>query len=281
MVFDDNKEIIQLLNLIPKENIIIIRQKNILLFCIDSFKAIIFFRKQKIDTTVDMEFFTRAPIIYAYLSGAKKRIGLDRFTSEGPYRGNIITHKVQYNHYLHTSINYSILAECLFLNKDLDLPLLKIEPSKINIKHFKYLPNKPEKEKAYQQLGIEKNNKKRIILLNPNASDLLPLRKWETINFINLAKKLLTKYKDALIYITGSPSEKEKAEEINSIIDSPRCQSIAGKTTLKELIIIYTITDLIVTNDSGPGLFASLTNIKSIVLFGPETPLLFGSCITK
>jgi ADP-heptose:LPS heptosyltransferase len=31
-----------------------------------------------------------------------------------------------------------------------------------------------------------------------------------------------------------------------------------------------------VTNDSGPGHFSSMTGITSVVLFGPETPAVFG-----
>jgi len=33
---------------------------------------------------------------------------------------------------------------------------------------------------------------------------------------------------------------------------------------------------VLVTNDCGPGHFASLTDVDSIVLFGPETPVVFG-----
>ncbi len=276
LVFDNNKEIIKLINIIPEENIIVIRQKNIFTFAADSLKAMNFMRKNKIDTTIDMEFFTRAPIIFAFFSGAKKRIGLHRYNAEGPYRGDILTHKVQYNPYLHVSISYAELTECMFI-KEKDLPLLKLNPKKINIENFKYIPTKQERDRAYEILGINKSNKRKIILLNPNASDLLPIRKWETSNFIKLARIFLKEYKNILIYITGAPSEKHKANEINTAINSPFCRSIAGKTTLKELIQVYTVSDLIITNDSGPGLFASVTQIKSIVLFGPETPALFGA----
>ena len=36
------------------------------------------------------------------------------------------------------------------------------------------------------------------------------------------------------------------------------------------------MADVLVTNDSGPGHFSSMTDITSIVLFGPETPDVFG-----
>ena len=32
-----------------------------------------------------------------------------------------------------------------------------------------------------------------------------------------------------------------------------------------------------VTNDSGPGHFSSVTDLHTVVLFGPETPALYGS----
>ena len=50
---------------------------------------------------------------------------------------------------------------------------------------------------------------------------------------------------------------------------------MAGRTSLRDLIVLYTLADVLVTNDSGPGHFASLTEIDAVVLFGPETPALF------
>jgi len=36
--------------------------------------------------------------------------------------------------------------------------------------------------------------------------------------------------------------------------------------------VLYTLAHVLVTNDSGPGHFASLTPIRSIVMFGPGAP---------
>ena len=52
--------------------------------------------------------------------------------------------------------------------------------------------------------------------------------------------------------------------------------SVAGKTTLRDMLVLYSLADVLITNDSGPGHFASTTDIHNIVLFGPETPQLFG-----
>jgi ADP-heptose:LPS heptosyltransferase len=116
-----------------------------------------------------------------------------------------------------------------------------------------------------------------MVLLNPNASDMLPLRKWETQNFIRLGRIILEKNPKCVLVITGAPSERESAEMVCREIDSDRVACLAGKTTLRELMVLYTLANVLVTNDSGPGHFASMTKIRSIVLYGPETPRLFGA----
>ncbi len=41
--------------------------------------------------------------------------------------------------------------------------------------------------------------------------------------------------------------------------------------------MLYTLAEVLVTNDSGPAHFAALTPIDVVALFGPETPLLFAA----
>jgi ADP-heptose:LPS heptosyltransferase len=45
---------------------------------------------------------------------------------------------------------------------------------------------------------------------------------------------------------------------------------------LKALTALYNISTVLVTNDSGPAHFSAITPIRSLVLFGPETPRLYG-----
>ena len=53
--------------------------------------------------------------------------------------------------------------------------------------------------------------------------------------------------------------------------------NFAGHVKFTELPALYQLADLMVTNDSGPGHFSSVTPLATIVLFGPETPALYGS----
>ena len=50
-----------------------------------------------------------------------------------------------------------------------------------------------------------------VVLLNPNASDLLPLRKWELSKFIELVRQLLERHPGARIALTGGPGEQAAA----------------------------------------------------------------------
>ena len=120
-------------------------------------------------------------------------------------------------------------------------------------------------------------DQQRLILINPNASDLLPQRRWPQDNFIQLMKKIIHTFPNDLILITGAPNEKQQAEDICLKIDSQRCLNFAGQLNLLEMPILYSISTLMVTNDSGPGHFSSITPLKTFVLFGPETPKLYGS----
>jgi ADP-heptose:LPS heptosyltransferase len=102
------------------------------------------------------------------------------------------------------------------------------------------------------------------------------MRRWPTENFVTLAKRLLDVFPKALIVITGAPAEQSEAEKVAARIGaSEQCVSLAGHTTLRQLLTLYCLSDLLITNDSGPSHFASLTPIRGISLFGPETPLLY------
>jgi ADP-heptose:LPS heptosyltransferase len=125
------------------------------------------------------------------------------------------------------------------------------------------------------RLGVPPQH--RLILLNANASDLLPLRKWEERNYLSLAKKLLQEFSDLAVVFTGAPDEAPQIEELVRLVGSPRGVCLAGQTTLRQLLVVYGFSEVLVTNDSGPAHFASLTEIDVVALFGPETPLLFAA----
>src|ERR1700749_3374908 len=110
-VFEENRLILDLLDMIPRENVLVIRTSSPIRLFADLLGGAWRARRLGIDATVDMEFFSRASAILAFLTGARRRVGLHRFTSEGPYRGDLLTHRVAHNPYLHTAAAYWVLIE--------------------------------------------------------------------------------------------------------------------------------------------------------------------------
>jgi len=63
---------------------------------------------------------------------------------------------------------------------------------------------------------------------------------------------------------------------------SPHCIDLTGYTkTVRHLLALFHRASLLVTNDGGPGQFAAITSVPTIVLFGPETPVLYGTLSTN
>jgi ADP-heptose:LPS heptosyltransferase len=275
-VFESNRAILDLIGTVPAANIIVIRDRQLVTFIIDFLRALATARSRGIDTVIDMEFFSRASAVFTFLTGATTRVGLHRFTGELPYRGNLMTHRVQYNAHRHIAAQYSLLVEAAFL-EPVDEPLLKF-PFAVGSDgeaspRYQFAPTAAEIEKIRSRLG----GGRPVVIVNPNASDLLPLRKWDNARFIELSRRILARYPEAKIAVTGAPSEQPAADALCRAVNADRVVSFAGQTNLRELLSLYTLADVLVTNDSGPGHFASLTPVHAVVLFGPETPQLFGS----
>lgn len=117
----------------------------------------------------------------------------------------------------------------------------------------------------------------RLVLVNANASDLLPQRRWMPDRFAEVIGQLLERFPDVLVVLTGAQKEKQQAAQICERVGHQRCINSAGYFRFEELVPLYTIATAMLSNDSGPPHFASVTPLKTFVIFGPETPLLYGS----
>jgi len=276
MVFAKNRPILDILDVVPQANILEVESVGFAAFIQSVIAGLRRARKEGIDTVVDMECFSRASAVLAYLSGAGMRVGLHRFLGDGPYRGDLFTHRLTYNPHLHVSVFFLSLVEALrHVPSDGKTPMI-FEIPEVNTTPPAFSPKDDEiaalKRKIVDLTGA--SLKAPIFLLNPNASDLLPIRKWPAESFIALGGMLRDGFPDSSIVVTGSAPEKEGDDRIAAGI--PDAVSLAGRLSLRELVTLFWVADVLITNDSGPPQFAALTPIQTIVLFGPETPLLYG-----
>ncbi|MDA0989653.1 MAG: hypothetical protein O3A51_02735 [Verrucomicrobia bacterium] len=277
VVFDQNRFIVDILKFVPPENVLVIRTRNGLQTLSDTLRVVAKLRRLRIDATIDCEFFARSTAIISYLSGAAIRVGFHAYHGDGAYRGNLLTHRLSYNAGLHVSEVFHLLVDTIWQDPT-HLPAVDRLPVKGGPMPV-YEPT-PQSESAVNELirsRLKTETIPPLILLNANRGDFLPLRAWPGDRYIELAKRLLDDNPDRAILFTGSPEETAGVAELVAAVDSPRCVSVAGRTSLDELFTLYCLADLMVTNDSGPAHYAAVTPMDVITLFGPESPTIFGS----
>jgi len=280
LCFEENRFILDAMDLVPRENVVTIRTDGLLGTIRNAVAALQRLRTIGIDVAIDLEFFARSTAAIAWLCGAPTRIGLHAGPGEGPWRGDLLTHRIRYNPHLHTSRLFRLQVEAIDTDPE-SLPTFDLVPPMADEPTPPIAADAEEIAEVRAILdataGVDTATSGPLVLLNANCSDLLPLRAWPRDRYVDLARRLLAADPRLRIGFTGARSEAETAAELVAEIGDDRCFLLAGRTTLRQLIVLYGLADLLVTNDSGPAHFASLTTIDVITLFGPEHPNLFAA----
>jgi ADP-heptose:LPS heptosyltransferase len=282
LVFDENRFILDAHDLIPHENVLTIRTGSLVEILVTAVQRLFEIRRMRLSALIDLEFFSRATAAFCFLTGIPKRVGFHAYFSEGPWRGDLFTHRPRYNPHIHTSSTFRSLVAALDADPGAFPQFRWLPPDAALYEPPRFAPSAGETG-AMRKLITERCGgiPHALVLLNANASDLLPLRRWANENYVALAGKILASAPNIYIAFTGGPSEAAKTKEIVQSVGSSRAFSVAGETTLRELLALYDLADVLVTNDSGPAHFATLTGIHTVVLFGPETPRLFGVLLER
>lgn len=282
VVFDENRFILDAHDLIPRDNVLVIDTGGLGQLVWSALRQLVAIRSLRLEALIDLEFFSRATSAFSYLTGIPKRVGFHAYFAEGPWRGDLFTHRPRYNPHLHTSSTFRSLVAALDVPAE-DFPRFPwLAPDPAEYEPPRFVPS--GEETAAMRALVAKHcggEPRALVLLNANASDLLPLRRWADENYVNLARRILAELPGVFIAFTGGPSEAGKTADIVAAVGSPRVFSTAGRTTLRELLALYNLADVLVTNDSGPAHFATLTGVNTVVLFGPETPRLFGVLLPR
>lgn len=279
VIFEKNKPSLDFLKTVPEENIFCIRENGFFPLTIDTLRFLLWARKNRIDTVIDLELFSRFTALLTALCGAKNRVGFHTFHNEGLYRGDFLTHKVAYNPHLHIAKNFVALAYAI-IDSNGEVPYSKrsIDDADVALKKARISSGAVGRVRDIVRRSFpDLDQNAKLILVNPNASDLLPQRRWPMENYTELIKKILSAHESAFILLTGSQDEQEESAALVESVDRNRCRSLAGKVRFLDLPALYSISDFMISNDSGPAHFAAVTDMPTYVFFGPETPRLYGS----
>ncbi len=276
LIFTRNRDSMELTGVIDDDKILTISDKNLIHFTWDILRLFIF-QRRKFDVCFDFELFSRCSLLLSFLSGARWIVGFHGYYSEGLYRGGFLTHKISYNPYKHMQHNFLSLVDA-FLTDTRHLPFPPPhKPDDIPMPHWK---SEPERREKLLSRIKDKNPgftlEKPVVILNTLAGEYLKIRAWKRESFLELTRKILAGT-DAYVLLTGLPKEQQWGEQFTGEINDPRCINFIGLTdSLKDLVELFSFSQVLVSNDSGPPHFAVLTDIHIVVLFGPETPVLYG-----
>jgi len=277
LTFEKVKDAVKVLEIIPEEHILTLNDRSVWTLLQSAGGALLRMRRMRPDAVLDMELFARISAIFSYLSGSRRRVGFFRYRMEGLYRGNFLTHRVQYSPYLHIAKNQLALLDALeedtkkspLVKRDYNgwkpaLPRLRNSPQEESRIRGKLLTRCPEL-----------SGQARIVLLNPSGGEL-PIRAWPLEHYVTLTRLLLEE-DNLFVGVIGLKTESNWYEEMARQIDSGRFFDFTGMTEdVREVIQLFNCCQVLVTADSGPAHFAGLSGIHCVVFFGPETPVLYG-----
>jgi lipopolysaccharide heptosyltransferase II len=278
LVFTKNREVLDLLGVMPPENVLTVSDRSMTDFVGDALNVVRAMRRLAFDVVIDCELFARISSIFSFLSGAPVRVGFFRHTQEGLYRGTFINRQVMYNPYTHLTQQFVALAEAIDsrtipVAKDAILAALD-QPPQLQFPAA-------ELEEVSQRLDADFPGVKgkSLVLVSPSGG-ILPIRAWPIEHYRALCTSLLAD--GHAVAIIGLQGDKPFGEDLVAHCQSPHCVDLTGYTkSVRHLLALFHRASLLVTNDGGPGQFAAVTPVPTIILFGPETPALYGTLSKK
>jgi len=283
LLFGKNREILDLMQVVDPANVHTVDDKSLGGLLSSLWKAIGELRRANVDVAIDCELFSRISSLLSYASGARIRVGFHRHTQEGLYRGSHINRPVPYNPYHHISAQFLTLARAI---DSTAVPKSKL-PANLALTgatkpppHVQLTPALVPGIQARLAQDFPAIAGKPLVLVYPGGG-ILPIRAWPLDSYTALCRGLVAD--GCAVAVIGLKDDQALARQLVADVQaafpgSPTSSVIdlTGYTrSISELLALFHVARLLVTNDGGPGQFAALTPIWTLMLFGPETPGLY------
>jgi len=207
-------------------------------------------RGQSFDLVIDLQCLARSAV-FGWLANAKLTIGLDEPREGARAFYDLIVPRASY----HTHAVDWYLAV---------LPLLKV-PVHWN---FEWLPKRPDVAAGILEKWPETKSR-RWIVLQPGARWLN--KRWPIEHFAELAQRLAARGSDLNFAILGGAEDDALGRTLAQAVPG-RCLDLTGKLSLPEMVEWIRLSELMVTNDTGPMHVAAALGKRVVALFGPTEP---------
>jgi len=192
--------------------------------------------------------------LIAFMAGIPKRIGYDRDS-----RGWMLTSKVPYN-----------MEDRKIHHIDYFLNIPAFEGLKIQSKSPWIYLSFDERIRARERL---KGLKRPFLGISAGAA-FGETKRWRHERFAEVADWFIKKTSGSVILFSDDPLDRT-VYEIDKSLTSNKL-SLAGKTTVRELIALISECDVFLTNDSGPMHLARAVMTPTVSIFASTSPYLTG-----
>jgi lipopolysaccharide heptosyltransferase I len=213
-------------------------------------------RQHRFDWAIDLQGLARSSF-FAWLANAGLTVGLDNLR-EGSRDGARALYDLtppRAPAHMHAVDRYLAV-----------LPLLGVPVHR----DFEWLPPRPEIAAQVEQ-NWHPAGTRWVALLPGGRWDN---KRWPVPYWVHLVK-LIRQNPDVNFAILGSKIERALGETIAEAAPE-RCINLAGRTSLAEMIECIRLSQLVITNDTGPMHVAAALGRPVIALFGPTDPLSTG-----
>jgi ADP-heptose:LPS heptosyltransferase len=270
-----NQEVSQLLQLTAPEFLHSIDDRSGLRLLRDILLVSAAMRSLRIDAVIDCELFSRVSSLLSFASGAPVRVGFTPHTQEGLYRGSFINHAIPYNPYQHISKQFLSLVDALTgqgMPRNKSAPTIAMPATtelSVSFDATELAAYKGQLHSDHPHLAQRK------LVLVYAGGGILPERAWPAAHYARVAQGLCRA--GLAVGLIGLKDDAALAQDLQAQSGSPYCIDLTGYTrSIRELLMLFHAAELLITNDGGPGHFACLTPIQTMVFFGPETGKLYG-----
>ena len=194
--------------------------------------------------------------ILALLSGARRRIGIHERHEGNPLFMSEMAPDIESSHKVHRYL--SVLIPLGFDMSKFTPGLTLNLPQ--NLKEFA--------GNFWQQHGIDMNRPILMVTLRTTWPD----KNWAPENFGQALKDLPPQVQ---IVFCGAPNDETYIQKAQALLQRPSL-SIAGQTSLLELAALLKSADLLLACDTGPLHIADAVGCKTLSLWGPTQPDVYG-----
>jgi lipopolysaccharide heptosyltransferase II len=206
-------------------------------------------RAQRFDWVIDLQGLARSSLI-AWAAGGALTVGVEDWREGAPALYDLVIPR--------PSFQTHAVEWYLEVVRRLGVPVHS---------DFTWLPPRPQvASEVHRKWKVQAG---RWMIVNPGAR--WPNKRWPMASYAAVVRKVAAKHPDVHFAILGGKTDSEAGASIGKACPE-RCLDLTAQTSLSEMIEWIRLSELVVSNDTGPMHVAAALGKPVVSIFGPTDP---------